>query len=167
MQQTLVIIKPDGLKKSLTGNILTRLSEAQLRIVGAKVVRVSRELAEIHYVHLKEKPFFEGVIKYLCGEVYGEQYKRVLALVYEGNDAIEKVRKLAGSTNPEIAEATSIRGQYGRLTTDGLFENVLHCSSNAEDAEREIKLWFEPCEIVDGIYPVTEVETTAKKKVWV
>jgi len=167
MQQTLVIIKPDGLKKSLTGNILTRLSEAKLRIVGAKVVRVSRELAERHYTHLKEKPFFEGVIKYLCGEVYGEQYKRVLALVYEGDDAIEKVRKLAGSTNPEIAEATSIRGQYGRLTTDGLFENVLHCSSNAEDAEREIKLWFDPCEIVDGIYPVTEVEATVKKKVWI
>ena len=167
MQQTLVIIKPDGLKKSLTGNILTRLSEAKLRIVGAKVVRVSRELAERHYTHLKEKPFFEGVIKYICGEVYGEQYKRVLALVYEGDDAIEKVRKLAGATNPEIAEATSIRGQYGRLTTDGLFENVLHCSSNAEDAEREIKLWFDPCEIVDGIYPVTEVEATVKKKVWI
>ena len=166
MQQTLVIIKPDGLKKSLTGNILTRLSEAKLRIVGAKVVRVSRELAERHYAHLKEKPFFEGVIKYICGEVYGEQYKRVLALVYEGDDAIEKVRKLAGSTNPEIAEPTSIRGQYGRLTSAGLFENVLHCSSNAEDAEREIKLWFQPEEIVDGIYPVTEVEVTVKKKVW-
>ncbi len=167
MQQTLVIIKPDGLKKSLTGNILTRLSEAKLRIVGAKVVRVSRELAERHYAHLKEKPFFEGVIQYICGEVYGEQYKRVLALVYEGDDAIEKVRKLAGSTNPEVAEPTSIRGQYGRLTSAGLFENVLHCSSNAEDAEREIKLWFEPGEIVDGVYPVTEVEATVKKKVWV
>ena len=57
-QQTLVVIKPDGLKKSLTGNILTRLSETKLRIVGAKVVRVSQELAEAHYQHLKEKPFF-------------------------------------------------------------------------------------------------------------
>jgi len=167
MQQTLVIIKPDGLKKSLTGNILTRLSEARLRIVGAKVVRVSRELAGMHYAHLKEKPFFEGVIKYICGEVYGEQYRRVLVLVYEGDDAINKVRKLAGETNPEIAESTSIRGQYGRLTSSGLFENVLHCSSNAGDAEREIKLWFDPGEIVDGIYPVTEVEVTVKKKVWI
>lgn len=166
MQQTLVIIKPDGLKKSLTGNILTRISEAKLRIVGAKVVRVSRELAESHYVHLMEKPFFEGVIKYICGDPYGEQYRRVLALVYEGEEAIDKVRQLAGATNPEVAEPTSIRGQYGRLTSSGLFENVLHCSSNAEDAEREIKLWFEPGEIVDGIYPVTEVETTVKKKIW-
>jgi len=64
-QQTLVVIKPDGLKKSLTGNILTRLSETKLRIIGAKVLKVSRELAEKHYAHLKDKPFFEEVIKYL------------------------------------------------------------------------------------------------------
>ncbi|OGX13353.1 MAG: nucleoside-diphosphate kinase [Omnitrophica bacterium RIFOXYB12_FULL_50_7] len=166
MQQTLVIIKPDGLKKSLTGNILTRLSEAKLRIVGAKVVRVSRELAERHYAHLKERPFFEEVLKYICGELYGEQYHRVLALIYEGDDAIDKVRKLAGSTNPEIAEPTSIRGQYGRLTSAGLFENVLHCSSNEEEAEREIKLWFEPDEIVDAIYAVTQAEIKSKKTVW-
>ena len=139
MQQTLVIIKPDGLKKSLTGNILTRLSETKLRIVGAKVVQVSRELAEKHYQHLKDKPFFGDVIKYLCGELHGDEYRRVIALVYEGEDAIGKVRKLAGATNPEDAESTSIRGQYGRLTSAGLFENVLHCSANEEDAVREIK----------------------------
>jgi nucleoside-diphosphate kinase len=166
MQQTLVIIKPDGLKKSLTGNILSRLSETKLRIVGAKVVHVCRELAEKHYAHLKGQPFFEGVIQYLCGEQHGEDYRRVLALVYEGEDAISKVRKLAGSTNPEQAEATSIRGQYGRLTSSGLFENVLHCSSSEEDAEREIKLWFEPDEIVDEPYPTKEVELKQKKKVW-
>lgn len=166
MQQTLVVIKPDGLKKSLTGNVLTRLSEAKLRIIGAKVVHVSRELAENHYAHLKEKPFFETVLQYICGDAYGEQYRRVLALVYEGEEAIAKVRRLAGETNPEKAEATSIRGQYGRLTSAGLFENVLHCSSNEEEAEREIKLWFEPHEIVDEIYPVVEAEIKLKKKIW-
>jgi nucleoside-diphosphate kinase len=166
MQQTLVIIKPDGLKKSLTGNILSRLSETKLRIVGAKVVQVCHELAASHYEHLKDKPFFEDVIKYLCGEHHGEDYRRVLALVYEGEDAISKVRKLAGATNPEQADSTSIRGQYGRLTSAGLFENVLHCSSSEEDAEREIKLWFEPQEIIDDIYPTKEVETKLKKKVW-
>lgn len=149
MQQTLVIIKPDGLKKSLTGNILTRLSETKLRIVGAKVVRVTRDLAEKHYAHLKDKPFFDEVIKYLCGKLHGEEYCRALVLVYKGKGAIEKVRQLAGATNPELAEPTSIRGQYGRLTTAGLFENVLHCSANKDEAEREIKLWFEPDEIVD------------------
>ncbi len=165
-QQTLVIIKPDGLKKSLTGNILTRLSETKLRIIGAKVVQVSRELAGKHYAHLKDKPFFDEVIKYICGELHGEPYRRVLALVYRGEDAIEKVRKLAGETNPEQAEATSIRGQYGRLTTTGLFENVLHCSADEEEAEREIKLWFEPREIVEEIYPTIEVEAKGRKLVW-
>ena len=157
IQKTLVIIKPDGLKKSLTGNILTRLSETKLRIVGAKVVKVSEELARIHYAHLKDEPFFENVIKYLCGEPYGEDYKRVLALVYEGEDAISKVRKLAGATNPEQAESVSIRGQYGRITSKGIYENVLHCSENEKEAEREIKLWFKPDEVVEEIYPVKVV----------
>ena len=165
-EQTLVIIKPDGLKKSLTGNILTRLSETKLRIVAAKVVRVSRELAEKHYAHLKDKPFFEEVIKYIMGELHGKKYRRVIALVYDGEDAIEKVRKLAGITNPEEAEPTSIRGQYGRLTTCGLFENVVHCSANAVEAQQEIKLWFGPEEIIDEIYPVKEIEEKLKKQVW-
>jgi nucleoside-diphosphate kinase len=165
-QQTLVVIKPDGLKKSLTGNILTRLSETKLRIVGAKVLRVSKELAEKHYAHLKDKPFFEDVIKYIRGELHGQKYRRVMALVYDGEDAIEKVRKLAGTTNPEEADPTSIRGQYGRLTTKGLFENVVHCSANEAEAEKEIKLWFEPDEIVDEIYPIKESETKTKKHIW-
>ncbi|MFC1511069.1 nucleoside-diphosphate kinase [Candidatus Margulisiibacteriota bacterium] len=162
MEQTLVIIKPDGLKKSLTGNVLTRLSEAKLRIVGAKIVRVTRELAEKHYAHLKDKPFFEEVIKYILGDLHGKQYSRVMALVYRGTKAIEKVRELAGTTNPEEADPTSIRGQYGRLTTAGLFENVLHCSANAQEAEQEIKLWFEPDEIVDKIFPTQEEKATTK-----
>ncbi len=165
-EQTLVVIKPDGIKKSLTGNILTRLSETKLRILGAKVIRVSKELAESHYAHLKDKPFFGEVIKYMRGELHGARYRRVMALVYDGEDAISKVRQLAGTTNPEEAEPTSIRGQYGRLTTKGLFENVLHCSANAEEAENEIKLWFDPDEIVDEIYPVKEVEEKIKKRFW-
>jgi len=165
-QQTLVVIKPDGLKKSLTGNILTRLSETKLRIVAAKVVEVSKELAEKHYAHLKDKPFFPEVIKYIRGELHGKQYRRVLALVYGGANAITKVRQLSGTTNPEEAEPTSIRGQYGRLTTKGLFENVVHCSANEQDAEKEIKLWFEPDEISELIYPVKEVEEKIKKKIW-
>ncbi|MFC1637601.1 nucleoside-diphosphate kinase [Candidatus Margulisiibacteriota bacterium] len=166
MEATLVIIKPDGLKKSLTGNILTRLSETKLRIVGAKILRVSRDLAKEHYAHLKDKPFFEDVVKYITGELHGKQYSRVMALVYHGKDAIAKVRLLAGTTNPEEADPTSIRGQYGRLTTKGLFENVLHCSANAPEAEQEIKLWFTPDEITDDIYPTKEVEEPIKKHVW-
>jgi len=168
IQQTLVIIKPDGLKKSLTGNILTRLSEAKLRIVGAKAVKVSRELAEKHYEDLKKrKPhLFEHVLDYIQGKLHGKEYERVLAFVYEGENAIEKVRALAGATNPEEADPTTIRGQYGRVTTKGVFENVLHCSDNEETAEREIKLWFEPDEIIDCIFPTETREVTIKKTFW-
>lgn len=165
-QYTLVLIKPDGIKKSLTGNILTRLSETRLNIVGAKVVQVSKDLAKKHYAHLKDKPFFSEVVKYLCGDHYGDRYKRVLALIYCGEDAIRKVRTLAGSTNPEEADHTTIRGQYGRLTSKGLFENVLHCSANAEEAEQEIKLWFEPDEIVGELFPTVEKENKTKKIAW-
>ena len=162
-EQTLVIIKPDGLKKSLTGNILTRLSETKLDIVGAKIVRVSRELAEEHYGHLRDKPFFEDLIMYIMGEYHK---KKVMALVYWGEDAIEKVREICGETNPEEADAVSIRGAYGRITTKGVYENVIHASADKEDAEREIKLWFEPDEIIVDIYNTAETEETKKKRKW-
>ena len=156
VEQTLVLIKPDGLKKSLTGNILTRLSETRLEIAGARIVRVSKELAEEHYEALKDKPFFEELINYIMGEYH--ERRKVMALVYHGEDAIQKVRDICGATNPEEAEPASIRGAYGRITTLGVFENVMHASANAEDAEREIKLWFCPDEIVYHIYPVREIE---------
>ncbi len=166
-EYTLVVIKPDGLKKSLTGNILTKLSEARLRIVGTKVVRVSRELAEKHYAHLKNEPFFDEVVRYIQGKLHGEEYERVLAFVYEGDDAIIRVRKLSGTTNPEEADATTIRGAYGRILSSGIYENVIHCSANKEEAEREIKLWFKPEEIVEDIYPTKTVEKEhLPVKVW-
>jgi len=158
IQQTLVLIKPDGLKKSLTGNILTKLSEAKLRIVAAKVVRVSRDLASSHYQHLSDKPFFEDLIKYIQGKLHGKDYERVLALVYEGQNAITKVRAIAGATNPEEADPTSVRGSYGRITTKGIYENVIHTSSNNDEAEREIKLWFSPNEIIVKLYPVKKAK---------
>jgi nucleoside-diphosphate kinase len=164
-QATLILIKPDGLKKSLTGNILTRLSETKLEIVAAKMARVSRGLAEEHYRHLKDKPFFEELIKYLQGELH--QRRKVMALVYWGKEAIKKCRELAGATNPEEAESTSIRGSYGRITTSGVYENVIHVSSNEEEAKREIQLWFQPDEIIVDLYPTKEtIEKEHKRKTW-
>src|ERR1051325_9365959 len=167
LQNTLVLIKPEGLKKSLTGNILTKLAETRLIIVGAKVVSVSKELAEQHYIHLKDKPFFPDLLNYIQGKIYGEEYQRVLAMVYRGDNAIQKVRDIAGSTNPEEADSTSIRGAYGRITTKGVFENVIHASSNPADAEREIKLWFKPSEIVVRMYPTKKaVVERHEEDVW-
>ncbi len=164
-RQTLVLIKPDGLKKSLTGNILTRLSETQLEIVAAKIVRVSRELAVQHYIHLQDKPFFPELINYLMGELH--QRRKVLAMVYWGEDAIQRVRGLAGATNPEEANPISIRGQYGRITTKGVYENVIHASTNEQEARREIKLWFEPDEIIVDLYPVkSKIFKEIEKNVW-
>ncbi|MFB3919685.1 nucleoside diphosphate kinase [Candidatus Velamenicoccus archaeovorus] len=164
-QATLILIKPDGLKRSLTGNILTRLSETKLEIVAAKMVRVSRELAAEHYRHLKDKPFFEDVLRYLMGEFHDR--RKVMALIYWGEGAITKCRSLAGATNPEEADSVSIRGSYGRITTRGVYENVVHVSAIPEDAEREIKLWFEPDEIIVDLYPTRTVVESKEKRAWI
>lgn len=160
-EQTLILIKPDGLKKSLTGNILTKLSETKLIIIGSKVIKVSRELAEEHYKELKSKPFFGDLILYIQGKYHN--CERVMALVYQGKDAIGLVRSIAGATNPEEADPTSIRGAYGRITTKGVYENVIHASANPAEAEREIKLWFTPEEIVLPIYPAKKVSKNSQQ----
>lgn len=161
-QMCLILIKPDGLVRSLTGNILTRLSETKLEIVASKVLRVSRELAEAHYGHLRDKPFYEELVQYLQGQLHGR--RKVMALVYWGEGAIEKVRALAGATNPEEALPTSIRGSFGRIRSSGLYENVVHASSDMAEAEREIKLWFRPEEIIVDFYP-TKTVTLAQVQV--
>ena len=148
-EKTLVLIKPDGLIKSLTGNIITKLSETKLKIVGAKIVKVSKELAEKHYSKLKEKKpeIFKETVKYLIGEYHTD---RVFALVYKGENAIEEVRKIAGKTNPEEASPISIRGKYGRINSrTGVFENVIHASDSIENAKREIELWFNESEVLE------------------
>jgi nucleoside-diphosphate kinase len=162
-QQTLVLIKPDGLVKSLTGNILTELSDVDIIITGAKIVQVTRELAEEHYQHLKDEKFFGELIKYVMGEYHT---RRVLALVYHGTDTIGKVRRVIGETNPEDAEPTTIRGKYGRITKTGVFENVVHASENEKEAEREIKLWFRPDELVNNIYPTESKDVTKTEFFW-
>ena len=162
-QQTLVLIKPDGIVKSLTGNILTELSDTGLILVGAKIVQVTRELAEEHYQNLHEEKFFDELISYIMGEFH---VKRVLALVYHGENAVGKIRRFIGSTDPEKAEPTTIRGKYGRVTKEGVFENAVHASENEKEAEREIKLWFRPEELVMTIYPTESKETKKTEYFW-
>ncbi len=148
-ERVLILIKPDGLIKSLTGNIISKLSETNLRIVGAKIVNVSRELAEKHYWHLKEKnpKIFQETVKYIMGEFHTP---RVFAMVYKGEKAVQKIRQIVGKTNPEEAHPTTIRGKYGRINSKtGVFENVIHASDSIENAEKEISLWFKEEEIVD------------------
>lgn len=106
-------------------------------------------------MHLKDEPFYPELVRYLQGELHNR--RKALALVYWGEGAIAKVREIAGATNPEEAVPTSIRGSYGRIRTSGLYENVIHASSSEEEAEREIKLWFQPDEIIVDFYPTKKV----------
>ncbi len=161
----LVIVKPDGISKGLVGHIITSFFKTGLELIAAKTLMVSKELAEEHYRHIKEKPFYNDVIEYLLGKYHNQQ--RVMVFVYAGPNAIRKCRELAGDTNPEMAVPTSIRGSFGRITTKGVFENVIHVSSDVKEAEREIKLWFNPDEIDFDLYPIKEIASSNhKKKVW-
>src|SRR5260221_9376575 len=132
-EQTLILIKPDGSHRKLTGLTIDRLDANGLEMVGAKMVSVSEKLAREHYKSLSDKPFFENLIKYIRGEFHGIKDHRVLAMVYRGENAIKKVREVAGATNPEQAVPGTIRGSFGRVTTQGQFENVIHASSDPSD----------------------------------
>lgn len=145
-QATLVLIKPDAVQRRLMGAVLSRLETLDLKLIGAKVVRVDRALAQAHYQPLREKPFFEELIQHLCGQLHHVDF--VLALVFWGADAIRRIRDAAGATNPEAAAPDTIRGAYGRLTSQGLMENVVHASSDEAEAQREIALWFRPEELL-------------------
>jgi len=148
IEQTLILIKPDGLHRQLTGLTIDRLDAAGLELVAAKMVSVSTELAEKHYAEHAGKPFYPNLIKYIRGEFHGLPDHRVLAMVYRGDGCVAKVREIAGATNPEQAKPGTIRGSFGRVTTAGQFENVLHASADIADAAREVALWFKNGEIL-------------------
>jgi nucleoside-diphosphate kinase len=146
-ERTLVLIKPDAMIKRLAGNVINELYNLNLKMIGLKLVNVKRELAEQHYAEHNGKPFFEELIKYIIGELHGNE--NVIAIVYEGKDAIKKIRETTGHTHPEKAAPNSIRGRYGRYNSQtDCFENVIHASDSNESAEREIKLWFDDDELI-------------------
>lgn len=160
LEQTLVLIKPDALKNSLTGYMLSQLSEFHtgLRFAGIKVVKVTRMLAEEHYLEHQGKVFFPSLLEYLTGcDHYPDEpeKRRVIALVYQGPDAILKTRAIIGPTNPHVARDTKpgciralgtlvpITDASGNVVTQRM-DNLIHGSANPTDAEREVKLWFKP-----------------------
>ncbi|MCS7303770.1 MAG: nucleoside-diphosphate kinase [Thermoguttaceae bacterium] len=170
-QLTLVLIKPDALKLSLTGYILSQLSETHtgLRFAAAKIVHVSRRLAEQHYAEHRGKPFYTHLINYIMGKSHYPDLphrRRVIAIVYSGYDAVNTVRRIAGPTNPHEAREKApgsiralgtvvpIKDAEGRLISERL-DNLIHASATPEEAEREIKLWFTPTDIMPfmRIYP--------------
>lgn len=131
MEETLVLIKPDGVKRQICGEILTRYERKGLIIKAMKLLQTSRELAEEHYAEHKDKPFFGELVDFITSGP-------VLAFVLAGKNAVTSVRTINGATNPVDATSGSIRGDYA-LTMDS---NVVHASDSVDSATREIHLWF-------------------------
>jgi len=163
LEQSLVLIKPDALKNSVTGFLLSQLSEFHTgsRFTAAKIVHVSRMLAEEHYAEHRGKVFFDSLIEYITGVIHypNDPWKRrVIAIVYQGPEALRRIRDIAGPSNPHVAReekpgciralgtVVPIKDDQGIEIGDRL-DNLIHASANLSDAEREIKLWFKPNEI--------------------
>jgi nucleoside-diphosphate kinase len=169
LEQTLVLIKPDALKNSLTGYVLSQLSEfhSGLRFAGTKVVSVSRMLAEEHYAEHRGKIFYPSLIEYIRGRLHypDEPHKqRVIAIVYQGPRAAASVREIAGPTNPHDARderpgcirslgtVVPLMDEKGKVIGERM-DNLIHASATREEAEHEIKLWFKPTDIPPHMRP--------------
>jgi len=130
-ETTLILVKPDAMRRGLAGEVLRRFEARGLELRAAKLVRVDRELAERHYDVHREKPFFPELVEFITSGA-------TLALVLEGEGAIDTCRKTIGATNPADAEPGSIRGDLALSMPD----NLVHGSDSVETAEQEIALWF-------------------------
>ncbi len=135
--QTFAMVKPDGVRRGLTGTVVARLEAKGFQLKGLKLMRISRELAQRHYGEHEGKPFFEGLVSFITSGP-------VVAMVVEGENAIAEWRKMMGATNPKDASPGTIRGDLA-TTID---ENVVHGSDAPATAEREIGIFFDPAELV-------------------
>jgi len=137
IERTFAMVKPDGVRRGLVGDVVKRLETRGFRIVGMKLMRISRELAQRHYGEHEGKPFFEGLVSFITSGP-------VVAMVIEGENAILEWRKMMGATNPKDAAPGTVRGDYA-LVID---ENVVHGSDAPATAEREIGIFFERSELL-------------------
>jgi len=138
MEQTLVLIKPDGVQRGLVGQIITRLERRGLKLMGMKFMQVSNELASTHYEAHVGKPFYEGLVSYITSSP-------IVAMVWEGKDAIQIVRTTMGATNAATAAPGTIRGDFAVE----IGRNLVHGSDGVESAAREVSLFFEADELVN------------------
>lgn len=132
MEKTFIMVKPDGVKRGLIGEVISRIERKGYTINRAKLFKPSRDLVEKHYIEHKEKDFFRELVDYIAGE-------NVMAIEAEGENVIEVMRILIGNKDPKLAEAGTIRGDFASL----LSQNIVHGSDSSESAIREIELWFD------------------------
>jgi nucleoside-diphosphate kinase len=137
LERTLVLVKPDGVQRGLIGEVITRLERRGLRLVAAKFTSVGKELAEAHYAIHQGKPFYEGLIRYITSAP-------VMAMVWEGPQAVVAVRQTMGSTRPTEAQPGSLRHDFALEVG----RNLTHASDSQENGEKEVDLWFIPDELV-------------------
>jgi nucleoside-diphosphate kinase len=137
MERTFLMVKPDGVQRGVIGEIVARFERKGFQLVGAKLMQVSRELAEKHYAEHKERPFFGELVDFITSGP-------VFAMVWEGDNVIAVARQMMGKTNPQEALPGTIRGDFG-LTVG---KNIIHGSDSKESAEREIQLFFKEEELV-------------------
>jgi len=136
MERSLVLVKPDAMERNLAGTIIGRLEQAGLKLLGLKMLRVDRALAEKHYAVHCDKPFFGELVDYITSTP-------IVAAVFEGEDAIARIRRTMGSTDPSKAEAGTIRRDFGV----DIQRNSTHASDSVENGGREISLFFDKSEI--------------------
>ncbi|HHV34190.1 MAG TPA: nucleoside-diphosphate kinase [Syntrophomonadaceae bacterium] len=137
MERTFVMVKPDGVQRGLVGEIIKRFEQKGLKIVGLKMLRISKELASRHYGEHRDKPFFDGLIKYITSSP-------VVAMILEGKDCISLVRGMMGATDPKKAAPGTIRETFGI----DIGRNVIHGSDSKSSAAREISLFFDDQELM-------------------
>lgn len=135
MEKTLLLIKPDGVTRGLTGEVLARIERKGYTIVDLKMVTATEELLGEHYLEHREKAFFPDLVEYMTSGP-------IVAAIVEGARVVEGVRSLSGSTEPTLAAPGTIRGDLGRDWGTGQIENIVHSSDSPESAAREIALWF-------------------------
>ena len=137
-ERTLVLVKPDGVQRLLVGRILARFEERGLKLVGLKLVHVSRELAEQHYAIHRDRPFFGSLVDFITSSP-------LVAFAVDGPNAIAVVRTMVGATRPNEAAPGTIRGDFALETA----QNLIHASDGPETASAELALWFLPGELVE------------------
>ena len=135
IERTLILIKPDGVRRSLVGEVVRRIETKGYQIVGLKMLTPTREILAKHYAEHEGKPFYEPLIEFMLSGP-------IVALIAEGNRVIEGFRKLAGTTDPTTAEPGTIRGDLGRDQGTKVVQNIVHGSDSPESAEREIAIFF-------------------------
>lgn len=138
IEQTLIILKPDAVIRGLIGKIIDRFEQKGFRIVGMKMTRISPELAARHYEEHREKPFYRDLVDYITSGP-------VILAVIEGPKAISVVRSMVGATDASLAQAGTIRGDFGLSKRF----NLIHASDSEDSARREINLFFSPSEVYD------------------